>query len=382
MIFDSFADPLSQPLPKAYKPAHPSITSSEVNTIAKEALENVGPGFLLIGVQYLGRRRHAFSLMRAYGQMIKRSPLPNLKPKREVPFTHPVRQGMEEVLERARTTDLPQNFIKPNPQAPWLETIAQEVQELQNLRKLKKIHLTAAKQFAKNFEKAGLILFGLTATLLAHLQNKDKSKKDQAKAEIKKTVEEMQQKGQELSIEINNSQDLIHLEKQLEQVLSQLPEGEKIKFLRAQKEILVDLTTIKGQTEKELNDLLSHLQTSKEQFSSSALITSSKDIGSTLASVFLGLSIALIFNRLPAAKTIMQQLVQMGVPKVLVDKMIVGLVSVSCQEALLALTSQNVTKSQIKLMTDKVLKQLDIEPQAIPKLSNREEKLNNVSSIS
>lgn len=372
MIFDSFSDPVSQPLPKDYH--SPSLSSSqEVRNVTQHIWQGIGPGVLLVGVQALGHRRNAFRILRLKRSLnLSSSSSPQLT---RPPFTHPVRQGVQQVLDEASTTKNPENFFQNN--SPLTQSLKHEVAQISAHQRASRIQaITNIRLFTKNYETAGLILFGFIAAILMKVQNKDQAKTHDLTQKIQEVSQNLAQEAQNLQSPLEQkTTQKEQVVKDIDDLILQLPENEQKLFLEAEQILIQKFSQNFEQIEQQLVAVIQSLNET-QPIASSGSIVLAKEVGSNLAYAFIGISLALLFNRTAVVKSLTKEIIRLGVPEKVINKVLMGMVTVGCQEALLAATDQNVTKQQIQTSTQKILKELDLDQDPTPLSTSQEEQLN------
>jgi hypothetical protein len=235
-----------------------------------------------------------------------------------------------------------------------------------------------ATKSAPSEEVTGMVLFAFASTAFAQYQTRKNAKVEGLTSTINSQVETYKETGKELSLLLREQQAkrteaTLALENDIEQLIEQFPEEERENIRVALDHLSHDLAYTTEIADLQIQDALDQLNKLKALPHSHMAIA--KDLASNLASALVGIGISLSFGRFTFAKEMVQGIIRMGIPETVINKMLIGVVTTGMQEVALLVTDQNVTAKDTKKVSDEILKDMGINLQDKPPVSEEEEQM-------
>lgn len=333
-----------------------------------------GSRFGVRGVQALGLGRRMFSYVRP--SLLNRSTQPTqsfvLKQKPPKVFI--------EFMKEARTKEIPDVKAKveqlPMKQHVWGEIAIAQANELQSLHKMQKSNKAFEEAFPKYFKGVVFTLTAIAAGTFQWAMDKQNTKQDEVDEKINAYIDEIKEKGQQLEAYKTKRSKEVTIEQQklthdIMALIAKLPENKQELIKQDLLGITHELAETLAEEEKIISSALQSF-TELQHRPVSALHSGVKDYSSYLAATCVELGIAVAFNRLSLAQTLVQNIVKTGVPQAFTERLISGLLVIGMKEGVLFATTQNITEEELQNATHDVLKQLDIDPTQSEELSAEE----------
>lgn len=231
---------------------------------------------------------------------------------------------------------------------------------------------------ASSSEATSLILFAFASTAFAQYQNRKNAKADDLTVAVNSRIAAYQEVGKELSLLLREQQQkreeaTLALKDEIRHLIEQFPEEERENILLALERLSYDLEYTTEIADLQIQDALQQL--AELQALPEPHMRIAKDLSSNLASALVGVGISLSFGRFAFAKDIVQGIIRMGVPETVVNKMLIGVITTGMQEVALLATDQNVTPTDVKKVSDEILKEMGIDPKDKTPLSQEEQQM-------